>query len=294
MNQPGKDLHNEDNLLKAGNTAEQLKMTDKDITLREKAGYLAKQLFGSDIKKCASFNNRLLDICTRARGKDFLLIHNPGGFGGTPLEHLLKWERSIVDGVSTTIEQLGYSWLLTQYFRNGSSWWSHMWNMKEEARFFLKGKSSKVGVMAAEIEFIAQHIDNLKVILIGASQGAAFSNAVMRQLGEFDQVYSIELGLFFPHMPRRVVTERTLAIDSNGVVPDPMAHRNLRAGFKAYITAPFRWIKYRLQGKPEKFTYCINTPGHDYNWEYPEVHQRIIEFLETNFGTKNNREAGVP
>jgi hypothetical protein len=94
-------------------------------------------------------------------------------------------------------------------------------------------------------------------------------------------------------MSRRVVTERTLAIDGNGVSPDPMAHRNLRAGFKAYITAPFRWVKYRLQGKPEKFTYCINTPGHDYNWDYPEVHGRITDFLITNFGTKNKVEVGV-
>jgi len=65
-----------------------------------------------------------------------------------------------------------------------------------------------------------------------------------------------------------------------------MAHRNLKAGCKAYITAPFRWIKYQLQGKPEKFTYCINAPGHNYNWDYPEVQQKVISFLEKNFGTK--------
>ncbi len=294
LNQPGKDLHNQDNPLKAGNAAEQLKMTDEDIAWREEANHLARQLFGNNIKKCASFTNRLLDICTRAQGKDFLLIHNPGGWGGTPLEHLLKWERSIVDGVCASIERLGYSWLLIQYFRGGSSWWAHMRSLKEEARFFLKGKSSKAGVMAAELKFIIQHTNNLKVILIAASQGAAFSNAIMRQPGELSQVYSIELGLFFVHMSRRVVTERTLAIDGNGIMPDPMAHRNLRVGFKAYITAPYRWIKYRLQGKPEKFTYCINAPGHDYNWEYPEVRRRIIDFLETNFGTNSNLKVGVP
>ncbi len=261
--------------------------------LPEEVRHLAQQLFGNDVKKCASFTNRLLDICARARGKDFLLIHNPGGWGSTTLEELLQWERSVVDGVSTIIERLGYSWLLTQYFRSGTSWWAHMKDIKEEAHFFLKGKSSKARVMAAELKFIARHIKNLKVILIGASQGAAFSNEVMRQAGELRQVYSIELGIFFPHMSRRVVTERTLAIDSNGVMPDPMAHRNLKIGAKAYITAPFRWTRYRLQGKPEKFTYCINAPGHNYNWEYPEVQRQIIDFLETNFGSKSNLEVGV-
>ena len=271
-----------------------LKMTDDYLALEEKASHLAQQLFGSDAKKCASLTNRLLDICTGAEGKDFLLIHNPGGWGCSPLEHCLQWERSIVEGISTTLEQSGYSWLLTQYFRSGNSWWAHLRDMKEQVRFFFKGKSSMAEVMAAELEFIAQHINNLKVILIGVSQGAAFSNAVMRQPGELHQVYSIELGLFFPHMSRRVVTERTLAIDSNGLMPDPMAHRNLKAGFKAYITAPFRWIQYRLRGKPEKFTYCINAPGHDYNWQYPEVQQQIIDFLNLNFGTKSNTEVGVP
>jgi len=268
-------------------------MTDNPLTLEKDASHLAQQLFGDDAKKCARFTDRLLDTCRRAQGKDFLLIHNPGGFGGTHLEHLLKWERSIVEGITTTIERLGYSWLLTQYFRGGSSLWSHMRDMQEQTRFFIKGKSSRVGVLATELKFIAQHLQDLKVILIGASQGAAFSNAVMRQLGELHQVYSIELGLFFPHMSRRVVTERTLAVDSNGLMPDPMAHRNLKAGFKAYITAPFRWIQYRLRGKPEKFTYCINVPGHDYSWEYPEVRQQIEDFLQTKFGNKSSVEVSV-
>lgn len=293
LNQLGKERYIEDNLLKVEDTTRQLTLTDEDIALEEEARPLAQQLFGNDIKKCADFTNRLMDICARARGKDFLLIHSPGGFGGTPLEHCLQWERSIVEGISATIERMGYSWLLTQHFRSGCGWWTHMKDIGEQVRFQLKGKSPKARIMAAELKFITQHFKDLKVILIGASQGAAFSNAVMRQLGELRQVYSIELGIFFPHMSRRVITERTLAIDSNGIMPDPVAHRNLKAGFKAYITAPFRWMKYRLEGKPQKLTYCINVPGHEYNWEYPGVHPRIIDFLETNFGTKDNLEVGL-
>ncbi len=265
-------------------------MMDSYLALEKEVSQLAQQLFSDDLKKRARFANRLLDICNGAQGKDFLLIHNPGGWGCTPLENLLEWERSIVEGVSAAIERLGYSWLLIQYFRSDNNWWAHVRDTKEEANFFLKGKSFKVRIMATELKFIAQRINNLKVILIGASQGAAFSNAVMRQLGEFPQIYSIELGLFFPHMPRRVITERTLAMDSNGMMPDPMAHRNLRAGFKAFITAPFRWIKCRMEGKPRKFSYCINTPGHDYSWEYPEVQRQVEGFLNFNFGTKSNTE----
>jgi len=251
----------------------------------EEVSHLAQQLFGGDGKKRAGFINRLRDTCTRAKDKDFLLIHNPGGWGSTPLEGCLQWERSVVEGVSAIMEQLGHSWLLTQYFRSGHNLWAHMRDLGKEARFFFGGKYPEVEIMATELRFITQHIKNIKVILIGASQGAAFSNAVMRQLGECPQVYSIELGIFFRHMSRRVITDRTLAIDSNGLVPDPMSHRNLWVGFKAYITAPIRWVNYWLRGRPEKFTYCINAPGHDYSWEYPEVQKQITDFLTTNFGT---------
>ena len=67
-------------------------MKDFNDTVKEEAGQLARQFFGDDIKKCAGFIDRLIDICSRARGKDFLLIHNPGGWGHTPLEHSLQWE----------------------------------------------------------------------------------------------------------------------------------------------------------------------------------------------------------
>jgi len=279
--------------MKVGNATAQSEIADQKMVLQEEAGHLAQQLFGNDTKKCTSFVNRLLDICARAQGKDFLLIHNPGGWGCTPLEHLLRWERSIVEGVSAAVGRLGYSWLLMQYFRSPNSWWAHIRDAKEEGRFFVTGKSTMAGVMAAELRFITRHLNTLKVILIGASQGAAFSNAVLRQLDELRRVYSIELGIFFPHMSRRVITDRTLAIDSNGLMPDPMSHRNLWAGFRAYVAAPFRWVKYRLQGRPERFSYCINAAGHDYNWEYPEVQGQIIDFLNLNFGVKSSVEVEI-
>lgn len=264
-----------------------------DKAMIEEVSYEAKQLFRNDAKECDGFIQMLTDIFINAQDKDFILIHNPGGYGCTTLDQLLVWERSVVDGISNTIETLGYNYWLTQFFRSGTGQWAHLLDMKEQIRFFFKSKSSKIEVMVAELRLLAKHLTDTRIVLIGASQGAAFSNAVMRQLGDLNQVYSIELGIFFPHMPRRVITERTLALDSNGKMPDPMAHRNLWAGFKAYITAPYRWVKYKRDGNPQKFTYCINAPGHDYNWEYPEVRQRVEEFLELHFGSNSTMGGGL-
>lgn len=237
--------------------------------------------------------DHLVNVCAQAKGKEFLLIHNPGGWGSTPLNELLEWERSIVDGVSDTIKGMGYCCEPIQFFRSGYSYWARMFDMQEQMRFLFKGQMKKSIVQAAELRFIAGHFKDLKIVLIGVSQGAAFSNAVMRQIPDLKQIYSIELGLFFPHMSRRVITERTLAIDDNGIVPDPMAHRNLWVGFKAYLTAPSRWLKHRLDGHPQKFTYCVNAPGHDYNWQYLGVRHRVEDFLMAKFGVKNKIEAGL-
>ena len=229
----------------------------------------------------------LENALAQAGGKEFLLVHSPGGWGSTALNDLQDWERSIVDGVVQTMNDLGRSWALVQYLRSADSFWRHMRDVGREAVYFFEGKSVQAEVMAAQLRFLVEHLKGIQVILVGASQGAAFSNTVMRHLAGFPGVYSVELGIFFPHMNRRVVTERTLAIDSNGFMPDPMANRDLWAGFCAYLKAFIRWFRQRARGRPVKFTNCINVPGHEYRWEYPEVHGKVEDFLRANFGNGN-------
>lgn len=257
-------------------------MTDGALALQKEASQLAQQLFGGDTKKSESLTSRLLDFYTMATDKDFLLIHNPGGWGTARLQNCLQWERSIVTGVSTTIERLGYSWVLTQYFRSGHGWRERIRDTREQARFF----TNKAMIMAAELTLVIKHLSRLRIILIGASQGAAFGNAVMLSLDGPQRVYSIELGIPFFHRSRRVFSERMIALDNNGLMPDALMEWDIPTVAKTYLAAPFRWIKYRIVGRPMKFTRCINVPGHDYNWEYPEVQRQVEEFLETNFNNK--------
>ncbi|MFC1900336.1 hypothetical protein ACFLYN_01955 [Chloroflexota bacterium] len=259
------------------------------LSVEEEARYLAEQLFQDDEEKRAKFAGGLLEIYEKARNKDFLLIHNPGGWGTTHLENLLQWERSIVEGVSTTIEKLGYSRELIQYFRSDNGYREIIRDIREQMKFF----SCKAKIMAAELDFLITHIEKLRIIMIGVSQGAAFSNAVSQELDGSDRVYDIELGIPFPYKSRRVITERTLALDSNGLMPDSLMEWDVPVIVRTYLTAPFRWIKNRLQGRNVKFSYCINVPGHDYNWDYPEVQSQVEDFLTENFGNNSNVEVEV-
>ena len=206
-------------------------MTDRDAALpREEMRLLAEQLTRRNGARPADDVGWLENALGRAVGKEFLLIHNPGGWGNAVLQDCQEWERSIVDGVIQTMNDLGRSWALVQYFRSGDSFWRHMQEIRREMAFFFRGQSAQAETMAVQLKFLVEHLKGTRVILVGASQGAAFSNTVMRHLAGFPGVYSVELGIFFPHMSRRVVTERTLAIDSNGFMPDPMANRTSGLG----------------------------------------------------------------
>ena len=255
-------------------------MTSANLTLREEAYRLAEQLFGSE-EAGGDFANQLIDICTRARGKDFLIVHNPGGWGHARLEQCLEWERGIVSGIKDTIEEMGHSLLLTQYFRSGTGWCEKMRDLREQFRFF----AFKANLMAAWLRFIMTHINAIKVILVGISQGAAFSSAVMRQLGVRYPVYSIELGFPFQYKSWRVITERTLVVEGNGIRPDALVQGNLWVGARIIMAAPFKWMWYRIRGKRVMFAHCVTAPGHEYDWTNPEIERPIKGFLKTNFDT---------
>jgi hypothetical protein len=270
---------------KPDNAGENL-TTAEDQPISAAIAILAAKLFPHSRKKRNLFSNNLLDIYSSACYKDILIIHSPGGWGNTHWDELLNWEKSIVTGVTATLEKLGYSCIMKQYLRCGDALWGGK-SWYKEGKFFLFGHNYRAQVLMEEIQFITENLPELSVVMVGASQGAAFNNMVMIKLSNLERVYSIELGTFFAHMRRRQLTTQNLAIDSNGIMRDPMCHRDLWKGTKSYVRAFILWFKYKAQGKPMKFTHCINTPGHEYNWEFPEVHGRITNFLTAVFGEKN-------
>jgi len=260
--------------------------TSNDLAFQGEIIRLAQDIFPTNPVEQRTLAARVNEMFILSTGKDFLVLHSPGGWGCTKWDDLLDWEKSIVTGVTATLDRLGYSYHMMQYLRSKDGLWRHTKDCFREARFFLTGRSFRADVMSKELRLLAKYRPGLRFVLVGASQGAAFDNAVMMKLTDVPIAYSIELGTFFPHMPRRLLSKRTLAIDSNGIRRDPMCERDLWAGFRAYIKAFYRWFENRATGKHTKFTHLINTPGHEYQWEYPAVRTGITDFLETQFGEK--------
>jgi len=256
---------------------------------RKEAEVLAQRLFRNNLQAKEKYIQGLEDIYAGAANKDFLVIHSPGGWGNSEWDDVQEWEKSIVTGVTATLQDNGYSYYVTQYLRSGKRPWGHILDIVRDLRFFSSGHNRRAERLAAGLELLARKLAKGNIILVAASQGAAFDNAVVKATHNTPNIYSIELGTFFPYMKRRLLTERTLAIDGNGLIRDPMCERDLWKGAKAYFKAFGKWFKYNITGKHVKFTRCINTPGHEYNWEFPAVHTNITKFLKEKFGMKNTR-----
>ncbi len=101
--------------LKAESTNGGPDITVANLTLREDAYRLAREIFKSE-EMAGKFANHLLDVCTKAEGKDFLIVHNPGGWGHARLDQCLEWERGIVAGVKAVMEEMGLQFLADPVF----------------------------------------------------------------------------------------------------------------------------------------------------------------------------------
>jgi hypothetical protein len=115
---------------------------------QEEINLLAQKFFKMSRRKKEQLIARLQTIYTKATDKDFLVVHSPGGWGNTQWEGLLEWEKSIVTGVTATLEKLGYSYAVVQYFRSGNGWGRYMKDIPKEARFFITGASPRAQVMS--------------------------------------------------------------------------------------------------------------------------------------------------
>ena len=170
--------------------------TEKAQPVIEAAGQLAAKLFPNAIKKQKLFFNGLQEMYSAAYNNDVLVIHSPGGWGNAHWESLLDWEKSIVTGVTATLEKLGYSYIVKQYFRSGDGLWGRK-SWIREGEFFVFGKSFRAQVFAAELKFLTANLPDLKILLVGASQGAAFDNKTMMELGANDTGLQHRVGHIF-------------------------------------------------------------------------------------------------
>jgi hypothetical protein len=256
---------------------EHLASIDELEPLCEEAYSLAVKLFGNNVTKCRNYTGKLTEVYLQVKDKDVAVIYNGGGWGTIPMEDDAQWG-GVVQGISLTLNKWGYNSLILEHQRGKEGLVGLLSNIGESLRLF----PSRAAELASGVDFLVENIPHLKIVITGVSWGAIYNNEVMERLEGSPRVYGIEAGV--PFWYKEPAPANTLAINDNGIVPDKLSQGDLAAMLRSYFSAPFRWVNHRLHGESVKFSDCVNVPGHQYYWNYPEVQSQIIAFLADNFG----------
>jgi len=246
-------------------------------SVTEDATRLATELFGDYQEKCNSFVSQLLATYMEAKDKDFVVVFNAGGWGWNLLESSPGWH-SIFAGIESELDNLGYTSLLLDYQRTDET----LRGIIAEGVEMITLYPSKAENLACRMEFLTNHIPDLKVIITGESDGTVISDSAMNILQDNPQVYSIQTGPPFWYKP--VMLDRTLVLEDNGRTPDSFSqgdiHIMIWASLKNLLGLP------QPEEESGEILKYLKAPGHDYCWQYPNVCSEITNFLEKNFGLK--------
>ena len=240
---------------------------------------LAREVFGDSKDKLQSFMNQLLATYMEAKDRDVVVVFNSGGWGWNLTLETPGWA-SILDGIKSQLENLGYDSLVLNYRRTSSGVRGCIKEFIEAATRY----PSKSKELAKRVEFLTDHIPNLRVIVAGESTGTVISDKAMGILQDKPQVYSIQTGTPFWHKPTAL--DRTLLMNSNGRTIDTFSYGNVPAMVWATVKGWFGLSS--PEDNPGSILSWLKAPGHDYSWQYPGVCAEVVKFLEKNFGAKKS------
>lgn len=238
---------------------------------------MAREFVGDSQEKLQDFVDQLVATYAEARNMDVVVFFNSGGWGWNLTLETPGWA-SILDGIRTQLNSLGCKSMVLNYRRTSSGIRGCMKEFAEAATRY----PQKSMELARRIEFLIDHLPNLKVIVAGESTGTVISDKAMGILRDNPQVYSIQTGTPFWHKPNEL--DRTLLMNSNGKGVDTFSYGNVPAMIWATVKSWFGLTS--PNDNPGNILSWLKAPGHDYSWQYPGVCSEVVSFLEKNFTKK--------
>ena len=231
----------------------------------------AVTLFGKNDAKCADFTSQVLALYKEAREKDVLVIVNSGGWGWSAIAE--SNEKELAPGIDGILTGLGNSTLWIDYFRTDNSFYGAV----GEFMMALSTNPARGHELAARTAFLTDNLPDLKVILLGISNGCTICSGAMPLLEDNEQVYSIQLGP--PVWNDDSDIQRVLLLRTNGTIPDSFSHGDMITIFRANLEAT---CGISPQHEGDILLY-IGSPGHDYDWKYDWLKEQINNFLTEYF-----------
>jgi hypothetical protein len=203
---------------------------------------------------------------------DVLIICHAGGWGNVPLKYTDDL-RPVVLGIEEYLESRGLRTKVIQYNRLPHS---------PLGEFIITSELWGLHTLCARryahrLERILHEHPDLLVVMVGLSNGAAFSNAVMAQLEDwtFDRVLSIECGPPVYYFP--VESDRILTIIRPGQDPLFSEHPDLVLSNTVGILVDM--VVSLLTGSPLSFQTALRESGHEYPWL--EIAPEVTAFIDS-------------
>jgi hypothetical protein len=238
----------------------------------EDARNLSARYYPEDNYKTDDFTSQLIGMYLESVDKDFIVIFNPGGWGWDPVSEIKGWE-SILNGIDGKLSELGYNSLLMDYKRTRHGFNGIVGEMEE----LLGLQPAKAQELAARIDFITEHLPDIRVIITGESNGATIADKALQLLKDNTRVFAIETGP--PVWHAGFDFERSLIITDNGEQADTFSSGDVILILRANAESAFGIYR---GGKGDILLY-IGAPGHYYSWDYPAVREQVSQFLMDNF-----------
>jgi len=236
----------------------------------------AAQTIADDQQHADQLAEQLVGSYVEASNKDVVIIFNSGGMGWNLTSDTPGWA-TILDGITAQLTELGYKSVVMNYRRTGGGFMSSLNEIVEALRLY----PNKVKDLVVRIEFLTNHLPNLKIIVAGESTGTIITDEAMARLKNSPRVYSIQTGMPFWHKPS-TSDSRILLVNSNGLGDDTFSYGDVPAMLWATVKGWFGLIK--ESDNPGNILKWLRAPGHDYSWQYPGVYDSIVDFLQRNFG----------
>jgi hypothetical protein len=213
------------------------------------------------------------EILNLATDNDIIIIFNSGGWGDTPLEKAKDFA-PIIEGLEETLNGWGYKSVVVPYTRTKDGLLGRITGAKD---FFESFKSSS-GILAKDLEFLAENLPDKKIIVTGLSNGATLVAKTYEKISEEtkNSVYAITVGA--PFWAGDFKSGNILQLDNRG--KDSLARGDAKSLALTLIKAPFKWISSKFNGQNLTFSQILHAPGHDYFWSSSEVSSEIVTFLE--------------
>jgi hypothetical protein len=235
---------------------------------------MANELVGNDEVEHQIVMEQLVGSYIAASDADIVIFFNSGGMGWNYVADTPGWA-SILAGMTSTLQDMGHRPLILNYCRTSKGLWGDVKEVIEASTRYTK----KVTGMEIRVEFLIDHLPDLKVIIAGESTGTTITEEAMGFFRDRPNVYSIQAG--DPWWYKTTDQARTLRVNTNGTCEDAFSIGNV----PGMIWATFKhWLGLSSPDEyPGDILKFFRAPGHSYSWDYPYISSEITKFLEENF-----------